>query len=88
MFSELENDHDNIGSIYTEMRISLLHLNMSLSQSLIFKIRGMNPYGLMLYFEESQTLLDRIKGLFLGNRANRKNLNITFLKPNIEIRSN
>ena len=56
----------------------LLHLNMSLSQSLIFKIRGMNPYGLTLCFEESQTVLDRIKGLFLGNQANRKNLSINF----------
>lgn len=40
----------------------------------------MNPYGLTLYFEESQTVLDRIKGLFLGNRANRKNPNINFCK--------
>lgn len=40
----------------------------------------MNPYGLTLYFEESQTVLDRIKRLFLGNRANRKNLSINFFK--------
>lgn len=48
----------------------------------------MKPCGLTSRFEESQTVRDRIKGLFFGNRANRRNPNINFLKPNIEIRSN